>query len=160
MADKAFLAMVHQHQKIIYKVSKMYRNTREDQEDLFQEIVYQLWRAYGSFRNEAKLSTWIYRIALNTAIATYRKKRIKLDYQQDIPEQHHPNDAYETSENEERMYQALRQLNDAEKAVISLYLEDYSYKEISEITGMSESYVGVRINRIKTKLKKLVGNKN
>ncbi|MBN4070823.1 sigma-70 family RNA polymerase sigma factor, partial [Olleya sp. AH-315-F22] len=98
-------------------------------------------------------STWMYRIALNTAIAVYRKNVVQLDYKEYIPEQFHPSSKNEQSQNEERMYWALRQLNAAERAIVSLYLEDYSNDEIAEIVGITENYVGVRINRIKKKLK-------
>lgn len=95
----------------------------------------------------------MYRIALNTAIAVYRKNTIQVDYKEHIPEQLQPSSKNEQSQNEERMYWALRQLNAAEKAIISLYLEDYSYEEIAEITGITENYVGVRINHKKNKLR-------
>ena len=148
-----FLKTIHQHQNIIHKVSRMYRDSPEDRQDLFQEIVFQLWKAYPGFRNISKVSTWMYRIALNTAIATYRKPKIAIDKSETIPEKFHPVDTNEPSENQERLFAALRLLNDSEKAVISLFLEDYSYQEIASITGITESNVGVRINRIKEKLK-------
>lgn len=148
--------MVDAHQNIIHKVSRTYRDTREDQEDLFQEIVFQLWKAFPAFRKEAKISSWMYRIALNTAIAAFRKQKVGMEFKERIPEKFHPTDAAESSENEERMYAALRKLNDAEKAIISLFLEDYSYREIAEITGISENYVGVRISRAKTNLKNIL----
>lgn len=154
--EAAFLKVVDEYQNIIHKVSRMYRDTPEDQEDLFQEIVFQLWKAYPAFRGESKVSSWMYRIALNTAIAVFRKQKVGVEFTASIPEKLHPADTAETSENEERMYEALRQLNSAEKALISLYLEDYSYQEIAEITGISESNVGVRLNRAKTKLKDIL----
>ena len=151
--EQAFLKDIQQHQNIIYKVCNLYRDRREDQEDLFQEIVYQLWKAYPGFKGESKLSTWIYRIALNTAIAAYRKPKIDITYPEELPD-HMPYAAdTNSSENEQLLFRALRTLTDAEKAVISLYLEDYSYQEIAAITGLTESNVGVRLNRIKTKLK-------
>ncbi|HAS47522.1 MAG TPA: RNA polymerase subunit sigma-70 [Microscillaceae bacterium] len=156
MSSEAFIEMIDTHQNIIYKIALTYRDNREDQEDLFQEIVFQLWKARNSFRNEAKISTWIYRVALNTAIAIYRKNKVAMNYQEHIPESLHPSDYQDISEQEERMYQALRQLNDIEKAIVSLYLEDYAYQEIADIMGISENYVGVRINRIKQKLKKIL----
>lgn len=151
--EQAFLKDIQQQQNIIYKVCNLYRDRREDQEDLFQEIVYQLWKAYPGFKGESKLSTWMYRIALNTAIAAYRKPKIDITYPEELPD--HVQYATDTnsSENEQRLFRALRSLTDAEKAVISLYLEDYSYQEIAAITGLTESNVGVRLNRIKTKLK-------
>ena len=156
MSSEAFIEMIDTHQNIIYKIALTYRDNKEDQEDLFQEIVFQLWKARDSFRNESKISTWIYRVALNTAIAIYRKNKVAMNYQERIPESLHPSDDQDISENEERMYQALRQLNDIEKAIVSLYLEDYTYQEIADIVGISENYVGVRINRIKQKLKKIL----
>ena len=83
--EKDFLNIVEQYQGIIYKVCKMYRDSQEEQEDLFQEIVLQLWKAYPKFRKESKVSTWMYRIALNTAIAIFRKNRITIDYKPDFP---------------------------------------------------------------------------
>jgi len=154
--EKEFLKIIHDFQKIIYKICRVYRDTREDQEDLFQEIVYQLWKSYPSFKGESKVSSWIYRIALNTAIAIYRKSKILIDYYQEFPEHIQPSDEKTISENEERLFWALRKLNDSEKAVISLYLEDFNYQEIAEITGLSESNVGVRLNRIKNKLKEIL----
>ncbi|MEI9943261.1 MAG: sigma-70 family RNA polymerase sigma factor [Chitinophagaceae bacterium] len=154
--EKEFLEAIHDYQKIIFKICRVYRDSREDQEDLFQEIVYQLWKSYPGFKRESKVSSWIYRIALNTAIAIYRKSKILIDYYQEFPEQIHPSDEKTISENEERLFWALRKLNDSEKAVISLYLEDFNYQEIAEITGLSESNVGVRLNRIKNKLKEIL----
>lgn len=154
--ETEFLGLIHENQKIIHKICKLYRDSREDQEDLFQEIVYQLWKSYPGFRRESKVSSWIYRIALNTAIATYRKSKISIDYYEEFPEHIHPSNEKTISENEERLFWALRKLNDSEKAVISLYLEDFNYKEIAEITGISDSNVGVRLNRIKNKLKQIL----
>jgi RNA polymerase sigma-70 factor (ECF subfamily) len=154
--EKEFLALIHDHQNIIYKICRLYRDNKEDQEDLFQEIVYQLWKSYPGFKRESKVSSWMYRIALNTAIAVYRKSNISIDYYREFPEHLHLSDEKDISQNEERLFLALRQLNDSEKAVISLYLEDFNYAEIAAITGLSESNVGVRLNRIKNKLKQIL----
>ena len=151
-----FVQIVNENQGIIFKVSKMYRDTKEDQEDLFQEIVLQLWKAYPKFRGESKVSTWIYRIALNTSIATFRKNKIVIDYIEKIPDTEIHSKEKETSNNEEKMFIALRKLKDVEKAIISLYLEGYSHKEIAELIGITENYVGVKFNRIKNKLIKLL----
>jgi RNA polymerase sigma factor (sigma-70 family) len=151
--EESFLIDIQNNQNIIYKVCNLYRDNREDQEDLFQEIVYQLWKSYPGFKGESKLSTWIYRIALNTAIAAYRKPKIAITYPDELPDVVQYNSDTNSSANEERMFNALRILTDAEKAVISLYLEDFSYQEIAAITGLTESNVGVRLNRIKNKLK-------
>jgi len=154
--EKDFLKTIHDYQKIIYKVCRVYRDSREDQEDLFQEIVYQLWKSYPAFKRESKVSSWIYRIALNTAIAVYRKSKLSIEYYKEFPEHIHPSDEKIVSENEERLFWALRKLNDSEKAIISLYLEDFSYQEIAEIAGLSETNIGVRLNRIKNKLKEIL----
>ncbi len=151
-----FVQIVNENQGIIYKVSKMYRDTKENQEDLFQEIVLQLWKAYPKFRGESKVSTWIYRIALNTSIATFRKNKIVIDYIEKIPDTEIHSKEKETSNNEEKMFIALRKLKDVEKAIISLYLEGYSHKEIAELIGITENYVGVKFNRIKNRLIKLL----
>jgi RNA polymerase sigma-70 factor (ECF subfamily) len=98
----------------------------------------------------------MYRIALNTAIAIYRKNSVAIDFKETIPEKIHKTDSTPVSQNQDMMFRALRTLSEADKAVITLYLEDFSYKEIAEITGISENYVGVRINRIKNKLKKIL----
>jgi RNA polymerase sigma-70 factor (ECF subfamily) len=154
--QKAFLKIVDENQGIIYKVCKMYRDSSEDQEDLYQEIVLQLWKSYPKFRNDSKVSTWMYRIALNTAIATFRKNKITLEFKESIPKDYHSNYTEAPSENEERMFEAIRTLNKAERALIALYLEDYSHREIAETTGITENYVGVKISRIKEKLKSIL----
>lgn len=151
--EKEFLRIIDEHQNIIHKVTRLYRDSKEDQEDLFQEIVFQLWKSFPNFRNESKVSTWMYRISLNTSIAIFRKKSLNVSYEERILDKYHPITSNEISENEEQMYWALRQLKNGEKAIISLYLEDYTYVEIGEIIGISENYVGVNINRIKKKLK-------
>jgi RNA polymerase sigma factor (sigma-70 family) len=154
--ENEFLKSIKEHQKIIYKICGIYRDRREDQEDLFQEIVYQLWKSYPSFKGESKISSWIYRIALNTAMAVYRKARPRIDYVEELPERIIPFNENRESEKQEQLFWILRHLNDPEKALVSLYLEDFSYQEIAEITGISESNVGVRLNRIKNKLKQII----
>ena len=153
--EQAFLHAIRENQQIIFKVCKIYRNSKEDQEDLFQEIVYQLWKSYPRFRAASKLSTWIYRIALNTAMAVYRKATLPVSYYPVIPGQHASPENIE-SEKEAMLLYALRQLNDADKAIIALYLDDFSYQEIAAITGITENNAGVRLNRIKNKLKQII----
>jgi RNA polymerase sigma factor (sigma-70 family) len=154
--EKAFLQSINDHQKIIYKICRIYRDSREDQEDLFQEIVYQLWKSYPSFNGKSKISSWIYRIALNTAMAVYRKASLPINYVEEFPESIHPRNENRAPENAERLFWILRHLNDPEKALVSLYLEDFSFQEIAEIIGISENNVGVRLNRIKNKLKEII----
>jgi RNA polymerase sigma-70 factor (ECF subfamily) len=151
-----FLSIVKSHQAILYKVCRLYRDQREDEEDLFQEIVFQLWKSWPHFRGESKVTTWMYRIALNTALASYRKRGVALSFIDAIPEHLHPEAYDEPSENEQRMYDALKTLAPPERAIVSLFLEEYSYKEIGEMVGITENYVGVQMSRIKQKLKTIL----
>ena len=136
----------------------MYGATAPDRQDLFQEIVIQLWRSYPSFRGEAKFSTWLYRIALNTAISDLRKQRhyitpLDPDYLptqlKDIP--------YSTEREEQlqSLYAAIDRLTEVEKALTMLYLEDKSYAEMEEILGIPQNNLRVKMNRVKEKLRKM-----
>ncbi|MFS4455300.1 RNA polymerase sigma factor [Maribacter sp. 2304DJ31-5] len=148
-----FIKSIDEHQKIIFKVCKLYRNNLEDQEDLFQEIVYQLWKSYPKFKGKSRIGTWMYRIAFNTAIVRFRKKKISVTNYDNIPEKFHPTSENTYLENEEGIFKLLQKLNSIEKSIITLHLEEYTYKEIASIIGISESNVGVKLNRIKNKLK-------
>ena len=154
--EQEFLAIIEEHQGIIHKVCRVYRDAKEDQEDLFQEIVLQLWKAYPKFRGESKVTTWMYRIALNTAIALFRKNKIPLEYKDQISPDFSSTETILPSENEEQLFEAIRRLSQADRAILTLYLEGYPYKEIAEIIGITENYVGVKVSRIKAKLKTLL----
>jgi RNA polymerase sigma factor (sigma-70 family) len=157
MEDKQrFLNMIGENQGIIHKICRMYRDTAEDREDLFQEITYQLWKSFPAFKGEAKASTWMYRIALNTAIAALRKKRPALEYAEVLPDFAEQIQNDEQEFRQERLFAVLRQLDHGEKAIITLYLEDQSYRQIAEITGITENNVGVKLSRIKNKIQKLL----
>lgn len=153
-SEKEFISLLNQHQKIIYKVCNLYMDKHSDREDLFQEITLQAWKAYGNFRGDAKFSTWLYRVALNTAITFFRKEKKKPEtYSTDIlPEQQDETDN-ETEEQVKAMYAAIGDLSKIDKAIIMLYLEDYSYAEIGEMMGITANHVAVKMSRIKTKLK-------
>ena len=147
------------NQNIVHKVCTLYTNDRDSHNDLFQEITIQLWKAYPKFRGEAKFSTWMYRVALNTAITLYRKRKRRIDtadYESII----FKIKADEYDETEELqlklMYKAVKQLNDIDKALVFLYLEDKNYAEISETLGLTEVNARVKMNRIKTKLKTIL----
>ncbi|SDN05974.1 RNA polymerase sigma factor [Siphonobacter aquaeclarae] len=152
--EQAFLTAISDHQGILYKVCRLYRDTREDREDLFQEIVAQLWKAYPAYRQEAKLSTWIYRIALNTALTRYRRHTADIRFTDSLPEEAQAEE--QESPQLERLFRAIRTLNDADKALISLYLDDFTYEEMAGVTGLSVNVIGVRLNRIREKLKQLL----
>jgi RNA polymerase sigma-70 factor (ECF subfamily) len=154
--ETAFIEMINNHRGIIYKVSNLYCHDKADKEDLFQEIIIQLWKSFPTFRNESKLSTWMYRVALNTAISFFRKEIKKperksiTEIELQIPEFAADDD------NLMLLNRAIQQLTKIEKALIMLYLEEKSYQEMSEVLGISHSNVGVKINRIKQKLEKII----
>jgi RNA polymerase sigma factor (sigma-70 family) len=160
--EKDFVEMINVHRGIIYKVCNLYCHNEEDKKDLFQEIVLQLWKAFPSFRKESLNTSWMYRVALNTAISNFRKetkkpdRKVLTDAEFQIPDLN-----FYADENEklQSLKQAIEQLSEIEKAIIMLYLEEKNYEEIAEIIGISLSNVGVRLNRIKTKLEKIIESK-
>ncbi len=154
--EAAFLSLISEHSGIIHKISRLYRDSPEDREDLFQEIIFQLWKSYPAFRGNARAGTWLYRIALNTAISSFRKKKPDIHYIDTIPDVAEGQPSEEAALWQERFFAAMKQCNDSEKAIIALYLEELSYQQIAEITGISENHVGVKLNRIKSKIQKLI----
>lgn len=147
---------------LIYKVCRMYVNTYDDIQDLYQDIIIQLWKSYPKFRGESKFSTWLYRIAINTALTNFRKNQrnikvtdveqlesMQISYEEDIGEK---------EEQHQQMYLAIKQLNDIEKSIVMLYLEDKSYDEMEEILGISNGNLRVKMNRIKDKLRTFTNN--
>lgn len=159
MSETEFLQLLSDNQGIIGKVCSIYCNQKEDYEDLFQEITYQAWRGFSSFRGESKFSTWLYRIALNTAISSFRKKRPQIDLVSVLPDTLIVYDK-ETNEKKQQLLRAIKQLSEGERAIIALYLEEMSYQEIAEVTGITENNVGVKINRIKNKLHQILNHGN
>ncbi len=159
MQDKtAFVTIVKENEGIIYKITRVYTDTQEDQKDLYQEIVYQLWKSFGSFKGNSKISTWMYRVAMNTAIAYLNKSKKKVPQVRLDFELLHPIDEKDST-TEERLsilYAMIKQLNVIEKGLILLLLEGKSYDEIAVITGFSSSNVGTRLSRIKKKIKENV----
>ena len=152
-----FVTLVQEHQNLIHKICRLYTNSDAEHKDLFQEITIQLWKAYPKFRGDAKFSTWMYRVGINTAISLYRKSKSRIqsfsfdDVSYKIPQ----TETYDDTEDQQlkSIYAVLNHLNDIDKAVIFLYLEDKSYKEISDTIGISEGNARVKMNRIKKKLK-------
>jgi RNA polymerase sigma-70 factor, ECF subfamily len=143
---------------MLYKVCRLYCFTESDRQDLFQEIVIQLWRAYPGFRGEARIGTWLYRIALNTAISGLRKKRrlVTTVDPEKLPTE--LQDVAYPAEKEEQLqllYSAIGQLTEVERALTMLYLEDKTYQEMEEILGLSQNNLRVKMNRIKDKLRKI-----
>jgi RNA polymerase sigma-70 factor (ECF subfamily) len=154
-----FLKLISENQGIIYKICNVYTNSREDKDDLKQEIILQLWKSYSGFQGNSKFTTWMYRIAFNTAITNIRKSKrhpimealsgteLSISEKEDI-------DYLNNDINS--LYKAIAKLKDVEKAIVMLFLENKSYKEIGEIIGISEKNVSVKLVRLKEKLKKLM----
>lgn len=158
LEDK-FVRHLEKNQNIVHKICRIYTNDQAAHKDLFQEITIQLWKAFPKFRGDSKFSTWMYRVALNTAITLYRKKKRSIQTQ-DYDSVHFRIQAEdynpETEQHLKLMYKAVKELNDIDKALVFLYLEDKNYKEISETLGISEVNARVKMNRVKTKLKKII----
>lgn len=150
-----FVELIREYRGIIHKVCNVYLETAEDRQDLFQDIVLQLWKSYPQFKGKAKLSTWLYRVALNTAISSLRRRQ---PINTDLALVRQKDDSASSStntENRQLLKTLIKSLNKVEKSLILLYLEDKSYEEIAEITGMTKSNVSVRLVRIRRKLAEL-----
>jgi len=155
------IGRIAENQGAIHKVCNVYANSREDREDLKQEIILQLWKSYPGFQGKSKFSTWMYRIAFNTAITNIRKsKRHPIIEALSGTEQVIPakEDIDYMDDDMNSLFKAIAKLKDVEKAIVTLYLEEKSYKEIGEIVGISEKNVSVKIVRLKDKLKKLINS--
>lgn len=150
-----FTSAIKDNESFIYKIASVYTNTVEDRNDLVQEIIYQLWKSFDSFNQQAALSTWMYRVALNVSLYQLKlsKKRISTI---PIDEQVLNNSETDNSENDEAwklFKQQIDNLNLLDKAIVMLYFDNKSYDEIAEIIGISKSNVGTKLLRIKEKLK-------
>ena len=158
---KSFITLINEHQGLIHKVCILYETDKEARNDLFQEIVLQLWKSFSSFREQSKISTWLYRVALNTSIYFLKKdKRKPYTVPIDMAAQKFTDefDATETKQLK-TLYEHIHQLSLLEKGIILLYLEGKSHEEIAAITGLSKTNVGTKLSRIKEKLKSQI-NKN
>ena len=155
--------IIEKYQGIIHKVNSIYFKHKEDREDNFQEVIYQLFKSFDSLRDRNKVTSWIYKVSINTAITALRKNNritIKPEFSDsDIIEisENHPGEFIEKTSH---LYTAINKLSEIEKAIILLYLDEKSYNEIGEIIGISKNNVGVKISRIKEKLKITLKNKN
>lgn len=153
------MEIIRANQGIIHKVCNIYCDNEDDRKDLFQEILAQLWKSYPSFRKESKFTTWMYRVALNTAITSFKKIRRLPGFSRLSGESLLIADDLEFPEQEENtllLKQAVARLSGIEKSIILLFLENKNYEEIADITGITQNYVRVKMNRIKKKLRILM----
>ena len=138
----------------------MYMDNSDDQQDLFQEIVCQLWKSYDSFRNESQFSTWMYRVAVNTAIVFLKKEKRKVDKYEIASDniKEDENDSHIKESQLDHFYKAVQKLEKIDKAIIFYQLEGFSHKEIGQNLGISEGNARVKLNRAKEKLKEIIKN--
>ena len=152
--QEEFVDMIKRNETILLKIVNLYTDTKEDGEDLKQEIIYQLWRSWHSFKGQSKRSSWLYRVALNTALVNLKKKKSQVgtaSLQSEYPnyiDEHN----LETHEKIKQLYLAIKQLGALDRALILLVLEEKSHTDIGNILGLSTSNVGTRVSRIKKKL--------
>ena len=167
MDNESFVKIIKDYKGIIYKVINIYCNDSEEKRDLEQEIIIQLWKSFQSYNNKFKLSTWIYRIAMNVSISFYRsnlnrKSRTTSLNDSIFHEIESVNNAEEENEHRRLLHAFIQELDEFNREILILYLEEYNYKEIAEIVGITESNVGTKINRMKKKMQEnfLTLNKN
>jgi RNA polymerase sigma-70 factor (ECF subfamily) len=156
VSEKEFLFELKEHQNIIYKLVHLYATSEEDKKDLYQEILLQAWKTYSSFRRESKFSTWLYRLSLNT-IFTIQRKTNKIEYT-DTTKYEEQLITTSSNDEKERLYKAIRTLSETERAIISLHLDGYDNREVSEFLGISANLVGVKLHRAKQQLTTLLKN--
>jgi RNA polymerase sigma-70 factor, ECF subfamily len=158
--EKEFIDLISSHQGILHKICNIYFLRDPYKEDYYQEMLIRLWKSYPGFRNQSAFSTWLYRVALNTAIDIIRKQSLLPQHTELSRNEYNLAESKNNTEsyNKDRLYLAINQLSATDKAIIILYLEEFNYKEIAEITGISENYAGVRINRIKTQLIRILNH--
>lgn len=154
---ESFALELATNELLLHKICRLYGNTTEDREDLFQEILVQAWKGYEKFRGESKFSTWLYQVALNTAIAGVRRKKRTITLVESATIENIPDTGgFAEEENLRQLYAAISCLNKIEKAMTILYLEERSYKEMEVILGINEGALRVKMNRVKEKLRQIL----
>lgn len=153
-----FIELINKHKGIIYKVSKVYFDYADDQEDLRQEIIYQLWHSFESFRSESQFSTWMYRIALNTAILFFKKEKKRAANSEEYSQYatSYKDDENTDDEKLKRLYASFQHLDKIEKAIIFMYLEGMTHDGIAQNIGISNANARVKLHRTKEKLKSII----
>lgn len=153
--ENEFVKLVNESQGIIHKVCRLYCDDQTHREDLFQEIILQLWKSYPSFKGDSKFSSWMYRVALNVAIQDFRKEKKRKYLFLESFEFKEPSTIQKNEYKDERieaLYKAISNLDKIEKAIMMLHLDEVPNDEIAKIIGISQNYVRVKMTRIRTKL--------
>lgn len=150
-----FMKLLADYQAIIHKVNLLYFKSAADQQDNFQEVVYQLWKSFPTVKNKEKPASWIYAVAINTSISKIRKDS-KIAFYGSIADlaDRMENEPEPENANYQKLLSALQGLSEVDKSIMLLYMEDYSYEEIAAIIGISVSNVGTKIHRLKSQLQK------
>lgn len=153
-----FVAAIKNNEGLLYKIAAVYTNDAQDRDDLVQEIIYQLWKSFDSFKQQSALSTWIYRVAMNVAIYHLKinKRKISTVPLEAQYQQLHDTDNASTEEKWQLFKKLIDELNLLDKGIVILYLENKTYEEIGQIIGISTSNVGTKLSRIKEKLKQQI----
>jgi RNA polymerase sigma-70 factor (ECF subfamily) len=157
--ETQFLELVNGNRQKILRICRVYAWTVADQEDLYQEVLFQIWRALPGLQAKAHANTWLYRVALNTAISFVRKKNVgnrnavpvAQEEMRELIEQRQPL-ALERNPQIDKLYEAIGKLDKVERGLVTLFLEDLSYEEMAEVLGLNASHVGVMLHRAKKKL--------
>ncbi|MEO0895910.1 MAG: sigma-70 family RNA polymerase sigma factor [Bacteroidota bacterium] len=164
-SEHDFAAILSRNRSRLVRICRIYAYNREDQEDLFQDITYQIWRSMGNFKGNAQIDTYLYRIALNTAMVykTKQKRRkptVDVDKTMGPSYEMHLDESLDKDNKLAWLYTAIRKLKPVEQSLILLYLDELSYEEMAKITGLTVNNVGVKLNRIKKKLSEKVKQAN
>ncbi|MFT5823495.1 MAG: RNA polymerase sigma-70 factor (ECF subfamily) [Crocinitomix sp.] len=162
MSNDFYILKIVPHAAIIIKICRAYTNSQEDFEDYYQEVCLQIWRSNNNFKEQCEWSTWLYKISLNVCLTLLKKKK-KANHQyfasDALPEVSIEENKAFADESLNQLYDGIRQLSEVDRGVILLYLEEKSYQEIAEIIGTNPNNIGVRIKRIKERLKKILNGK-
>lgn len=161
-SEDDFFALLEKHQNILHKICRIYTQTKEEHQDLFQEISIQLWQSYPRFKGKSKFTTWMYRVGINTAITLFRKQKRSIDTLSINENQVEGYQEEYDDEKDQQLEWLLKQINDfskIDKALVLLYLDNKKYDEIAETLGISPGNARVKMNRIKQKLSKMLKTK-
>jgi RNA polymerase sigma-70 factor (ECF subfamily) len=152
VSQTQFLEQIKECQGIIFKLVALYANDAEEKKDLYQEVLLQAWKGYPAFRSDAKFSTWLYRLCLNT-ILTQKRKTSKVDYKESLETfSHSVQNTATQNEDVARLRLAIRQLAETDRAIISMHLDGYDNAEIADLLGISNNHIAVKLHRIKQQL--------